>query len=96
MKIGNRTVKLNTKITNEYKTPEEVPFWKLYVVKVTRERHTCTFRGNIKRWTSTHNQVIFKYPEAMTLDEMKLLIKCFPVQPEYTYHAYPRKRRSYK
>lgn len=96
MKIGGRTVKLNTKISHKYNKPEEVPFWKLYVVEVIKEKHVSTFKGETVMSTSTHNKVIFKYPDTMTLDEMELLIKCFPVGLEYKYHAYPRTRRSSK
>lgn len=75
MKIGKWRVEFKTTITRYYKNIDEVPFWRLYIVR----REPRTVNGY------TYNKMIVYYrsPIAMTYDEVLEAVQNAPISRRY-------------
>ena len=93
MKVGKIHVEFKHKLQG-YKHMNEVPFWKLYMVKVTRKKETFTdYIGKLHTMNHKISQVLCCTPTAITMDELGDLCEMLEPCKNTIFVAYPRKYR---
>ena len=92
MKVGKVNVQFKHKLQG-YELMSEVPFWRLYMIKLIRHTEYRYYGDKLVPVKRSHNKVLSCTPTAITIDELGDLCEMLEPCKNTIFVAYPRKYR---
>lgn len=92
MKVDKIHVQFKHKLQG-YELMSEVPFWRLYMIKVERCTESIQWKDQCTKQRCTRNRILACTPTAITMDELGDLCEMLEPCKDVIFVAYPRKYR---